>query len=128
MARPIADKYVMRTPEEKEAIVLEALERGTKRTAEVRGVDRRLLQRWIAKYRADGVDGLTSRTGKKDGGGGRNPLAGLQSKKNKTREEELELENLMLRIEVARLKKGYQVKGGGREKEYVTTKGSNSRS
>ena len=92
MARPIADKYVMRTPEEKEHIVLEALERGTKRTAEARGVDRRLLQRWIAKYRADGVDGLRSRSGKCGGG---NPLAELQNKKNKTREEELELENLI---------------------------------
>ena len=125
MARPIADKYVMRTPEEKEAIVLEALESGTKRTAEARGVDRRLLQRWIAKYRADGVGGLTSRSGKCGGG---NPLAGLRSKKNKTREEELELENLKLRIEVERLKKGYRVKGGGRGKEYVTTKGSNTKS
>ena len=125
MARPIADKYVMRTPEEKERIVLEALERGTKRTAEARGVDRRLLQRWIAKYRADGVGGLRSRSGKCGSG---NPLAGLQRKKNKTREEELELEVLKLRIEVERLKKGYRVKGGGRGKEYVTTKGSNTKS
>ena len=127
MARPIADKYVMRTPEEKEAIVLEALERGTTRTAEARGVDRRLLLRWIAKYRADGIGGLTSRTGK-DGGGAGNPLTGLLRKKNKTREEELELENLRLKIEVERLKKGYRVKGGGRGKEYVTTKGSNTKS
>ena len=125
MARPIADKYVMRTPEEKERIVLEALERGTKRTSEARGVDRRLLQRWIAKYRADGVGGLTSRSGKCGSG---NPLAGLQRKKDKAREEELELEVLKLRIEVERLKKGYRVKGGGRGKEYVTTKGSNTKS
>ena len=105
MARPKADRYVMRTPEEKERIVLEALERGTERTAKAHGVDRRLLQRWIVKYRADRVGGLASRTGRKGGGGG-NPLAGLQRKKNKTREEELELENLKLKIEVARLKKG----------------------
>lgn len=128
MARPIADKFVMRTPEEKERIVLEAIERGARRTAEAHGVDRRLLQRWIAKYRAAGVDGLKSRTGKGKHGGGGNPLAGLRSKKNKTREEELELEVLRLKIEVERLKKGYRVKGGGRGKEYVTTKGSNTRS
>ena len=128
MARPIADKYVMRTTEEKERIVLEAMERGARRTAEAHGVDRRLLQRWIAKYRAAGVDGLKSRTGKGKHGGGGNPLAGLRSKKNKTREEELELEVLRLKIEVERLKKGYRVKGGGRGKEYVTTKGSNTRS
>ena len=127
MARPIAGKFVMRTPEEKERIVLEAIERGARRTAEAHGVDRRLLLRWIAKYRAAGVDGLKSRTGKGKHGGG-NHLAGLRNKKNKTREEELELEVLRLKIEVERLKKGYRVKGGGRGKEYVTTKGSNTRS
>lgn len=127
MARPIAGKFVMRTPEEKERIVLEAIERGARRAAEAHGVDRRLLLRWIAKYRAAGVDGLKSRTGKGKHGGG-NPLAGLRNKKNKTREEELELEVLRLKIEVERLKKGYRVKGGGRGKEYVTTKGSNTRS
>ena len=125
MARPIAGKFVMRTPEEKERIVLEAIERGVKRTAKARGVDPRLLQRWIAKYRAAGVGGLKSQTGKHGGG---NPLAGLRNKKNKTREEELELEVLRLKVEVERLKKGYRVKGGGRGKEYVTTKGSNTKS
>lgn len=125
MARPIADKFVMRTPEEKERIVLEAIERGVRRTAEAHGVDLRLLRRWIAKYRAAGADGLKSQTGKRGGG---NPLAGLRNKKNKTREEELELEVLKLKVEVERLKKGYRVKGGGRGKEYVTTKGSNTKS
>ena len=117
----------MRTPEEKERIVLEANERQVRRTAEAHGVDPRLLQRWIAKYRAAGVDGLKSQTGKGKHGGG-NPLAGLRNKKNKTGEEELELEDLRLKIEVERLKKGYRVKGGGRGKEYVTTKGSNTKS
>lgn len=125
MARTIARKFVMRTPEEKERIVLEAIERGARRTAEAHGVDQRLLERWIAKYRAAGVDGLKSQTGKHGGG---NHLAGLRNKKNKTREEELELEVLKLKIEVERLKKGYRVKGGGRGKEYVTTKGSNTKS
>lgn len=125
MARTIARKFVMRTPEEKERIVLEAIERGVRRTAEAHGVDQRLLERWIAKYRAAGVDGLKSQTGKHGGG---NHLAGLRNKKNKTREEELELEVLRLKIEVERLKKGYRVKGGGRGKEYVTTKGSNTKS
>lgn len=103
MARPIADKFVMRTPEEKERIVLEAIGRGVRRTAEAHGVDLRLLHRWIAKCRAAGVDGLKSQTGKHGGG---NPLAGLRNKKNKTGEEELELEVLKLKAEVERLKKG----------------------
>ena len=42
MARPIADKFVMRTPEEKERIVLEAIERGVRRTAEAHGAGNRV--------------------------------------------------------------------------------------
>ena len=125
MARPKGAKNDMRTPEEKEAIVLEAAQSGISATAARHGVRRSLLQRWMRKYRESGIDGLRSRTGKCGKG---NPLAGLQRKKNKTREEELELENLRLRVENERLKKGYRVKGGGRGKEFVTTKGSNTRS
>ena len=125
MGRPKGTKNVMRTPEEKERIVLEALERGFDPTAAGHGLSKQLLRTWVRKYRESGIDGLKSQTGKHGSG---NHLAGLQSKKNKTREEELELENLRLKIEVERLKKGYRVKGGGRGKEYVTTKGSNTRS
>ena len=43
-----------------------------------------------------------------------NPLAKIYSKKNfKNREEQLEYENMKLRIENERLKKGYLVKGDG---------------
>lgn len=125
MARPKGTKNVMRSPEEKERIVLEATECGTCRTAKAHGISKRLLQNWMRKYRESGVDGLKSQSGKHGSG---NHLAGLQRKKGKTREEELELEVLRLKIEVERLKKGYRVKGGGRKKEYVTTKGSNTRS
>ena len=38
------------------------------------------------------------------------------------------LENLKLRIENERLKKGYQVKGGGANKEYVTLNDVNTKS
>ena len=125
MGRPKGTKNVMRTPEEKEAIVLEAIENGVLPSARRHRLSPRLLRTWIAKYQESGLDGLKSQSGKRGSG---SPLAGLQRKKNKTREEELELENLRLKIEVARLKKGYRVKGGGRGKEYVTTKGSNTKS
>ena len=117
----------MRSPEEKERIVLEAIEHGPNKTARKFDVDRRLLQRWVAKYRNNGLDGLRSQTGRhkvKHSNG----LKGLHVKKNKTREEELELENLKLKVEVARLKKGYQVKGVGSKKEYVTIKDLNTKS
>ena len=124
IGRPKGTKNVMRTPEEKERIVLEAIESGAIRIARRHGLSDRLLRTWMRKYRESGIDGLRSRSGEHGG----NPLIGLQSKKGKTREEELELEVLKLRIEVERLKKGYRVKGGGRGKEFVTTNGSNTRS
>ena len=55
---------VMRTPEEKELIVLETFENGVNKTFKKHGVDKRLLQRWIKKYRENGIDGLRSKTGK----------------------------------------------------------------
>lgn len=125
IGRPKGTKNVMRTPEEKERIVLEAIENGIGSTTVRYGLRRSLLQTWIRKYQESGIDGLRNRSGKCSSG---NPLIGLQNKKGRTREEELELEVLKLRIEVERLKKGYRVKGGGRGKEYVTTKGSNTKS
>ena len=80
----------------------------------------------MRKYRENGIDSLMSKTGKSPKPG--NGLKGLHVKKNKTREEELELENLKLKVEVARLKKGYRVKGVGSKKEYVTIKDLNTKS
>lgn len=126
MARQKGTKNNMRSPKEKEQIVLEAFKCGPNVTFKKYGISERLLHSWMRKYRENGIDGLISKTGKslKPGNG----LKGLHVKKNKTREEELELENLKLKIEVARLKKGYQVKGVGSKKEYVTIKDSNTKS
>ena len=57
-----------------------------------------------------------------------NKLAALHTSKSLTKEERLELENLKLRIENERLKKGYQVKGGGVNKEYVSIYDKNIKS
>ena len=119
-------KNTMRSPEEKEAIVLESFQNGSTRTAEKYNIYPRTLEKWRAKYRSQGIDGLHSQTGKTSRG--YNHLARLRNKKNRTREEELELENLKLKVEVARLKKGYQVKGVGLKKEYVTIKDLNTKS
>ena len=126
MSRPAGTKNIMRTPEEKEAIVIEALENGPNATFKKYGISESLLHKWITKYDKHGIDGLRSQTGKTSHGF--NHLAGLRNKKNKTREEELELENLKLKVEVARLKKGYLVKGVGSKKEYVTIKDLNTKS
>ncbi len=126
MARPKGTKNNMRSPMEKEQIVLEALEGGPNATFKKYGISERLLHTWMKKYRENGIDGLISKSGKSPKPG--NSLKGLHVKKNKTREEKLELENLKLKVEVARLKKGYQVKGVGSKKEYVTIKDLNTKS
>ncbi len=120
----------MRSPEEKEAIVLEYLNdkhSSYRKTADKYEIDHALFRRWIKRYRENGIEGLKSKSGKHNVKHS-NGLKGLHVKKNKTREEELELENLKLKIEVARLKKGYQVKGVGSKKEYVTIKDLNTKS
>ena len=120
-------KNTMRSAEEKEQIVLESFQNGCNKTAQKHDVYRSVLKRWRREYRRNGIDGLKSRTGKHSTKHS-NGLNGLHVKKNKTREEELELENLKLKVEVARLKKGYQVKGVGSKKEYVTIKDLNMKS
>lgn len=119
-------KNTMRSAEEKERIVLESFQFGCTQTAQKFDISRSVLKRWRAKYRNHGIDGLKSQTGKTSHGFNR--TAGLRNKKNKTREEELQLKVMKLEIEVARLKKGYQVKGVGSKKEYVTIKDLNMKS
>lgn len=65
------------------------------------------LHMWIKKYLKQGEDGLIN--AKKPG----SPYKGLQRKKNLTDFEKLEYENMKLRIENERLKKGYMVEGDG---------------
>ena len=112
----------MRTPEEKERIVLEASRCGIKPTSKKYGIDHHSVREWVAKYNKGGLGCLKSDTGKVSGERRGRPV------KPKNREQELELENLKLKVEVARLKKGYLAKGVGPKKEYVTIKGSNTRS
>ena len=123
-------KNTMRSPEEKEAIILEYLNDNHpsyRKTADKYDISSSRFRVWIKKYREQGIEGLKSQTGKHSKKHS-NGLKGLHVKKNKTREEELELENLRLKVENARLKKGYLVKGVGSKKEYVTIKDLNTKS
>ena len=117
MGRQSGTKNNMRTPEEKEKIVLEYFDsgKGAMEFSRYIGIERKQLWTWIKKYKENGFDGLKSKTGKcsKKGITGR-------PKKAVTREEELERENTKLKIEIERLKKGYYVKGVGQRKEYVS--------
>ena len=131
MARPYKRTFLIRSPEEKERIILEYLNDkhpSQQKTCEKYDIDDRLFSRWIKKYREFGIKGLINNTGKAKSPSKGNPLSKLQRKKHLSKEEQLELENMKLKIEVARLKKGYQVKGVGSKKEYVTIKDLNTKS
>ena len=107
----------IRTPEEKEKIVKDYLNgKGIKTIEKEYQVRNAQVYRWLEKYEKYGIDGLKSKTGKH-----RNHVAGLYFRKPKSKIEELELEIMKKDIEIARLKKGYIVKGAGQEKEFVTT-------
>lgn len=116
------EKNIMRTADEKAAIIKEHLETGitTRAIAEKYGTTQGVFNRWLRKYRLEGIEGLKSKTGTKRG-----ETKGQGARKSKTIEEELNKKILRLEIEVARLKKGYLVKGVGVEKEYVTTLDTN---
>lgn len=77
-----------------------------------------LLHAWIKKYLEFGESGLESKI--KPG----NPLAKYMNKKNLTDIEKLKYENMKLRIENERLKKGYIVEGDG---QIVIFNGSNNK-
>jgi len=60
-----------------------------------------MLSTWVKRYREGGVDALENK--RKPG----NPLSKYQNKKELTDLEKLQYENMKLRIENERLKKGY---------------------
>ena len=60
-----------------------------------------LIRNWLSRYKRKGIEGITNK--KKPG----NPLTKFQFKKNLTDLEKLQYENMKLRIENLRLKKGY---------------------
>ncbi len=108
----------MRTPQEKEKIIKEYYLIGQAKIRHKYNISKSVLWNWVKKYEENGIEGLKSNTGKSKNS---NPHAGLHLRKPKNRIEELELELLKKEIEIARLKKGYMVKGVGVEKEFVTT-------
>lgn len=66
-----------------------------------------MINNWIKSYREKGYDGLVPKIKHN------NPLSKYYNKKVLTREEQLEYENMKLKIEVERLKKGYLMEGDG---------------
>ncbi len=118
-------KYNMKSPEEKETIVKQYLNgKSSTKLADEFNVSRRRIYGWVKDYEEKGLDGLISNTGKTSK---RHKNMGLYLRKPKSREEELEIELMKKDIEIARLKKGYEVKGVGRKKEFIITFNKNTK-
>ena len=102
-------KFKYWTAEEKYKIIKPVLEfeKSTWDITRETGLSNGMINNWIKAYRENGMEGLTPK--KKPG----NPLSKYSSKKNLTEMEQLQYENMKLRIENERLKKGYLVKGDG---------------
>ena len=103
MGRPKGGTNRHWSTEEKIRIVkrVDSGEKAYRKIAKEEGVWYTQLSRWLKIYRERGVEGLAN--SKKP----RNPLIKYQAKKVLTEYEKLEYENMKLRIENARLKKGY---------------------
>ena len=118
-------KYTILSPETKEIIIKRYLngESVTKLSKEF-NFARSHFYVWLKKYKIEGIEGLKLKTGKASK---KHKYMGLYFRKPKNKIEELELELMKKDIEIARLKKGYIVKGVGAKKEFVTTFDKNTK-
>lgn len=109
MGRPKGGTNKYWSAEEKEKILLECKEKGIggTRAAKEYGISRAQFFNWTKAYLEKGIDGLKNK--KKPG----NPLCKYSNRKNLNEIEQLQYENMKLRIENERLKKGYLVEGDG---------------
>ena len=102
MGRPKGGKNREWSKEEKLEIVNYYLEGHTrKETTAIFSISMSQLHNWLTKYNEKGIEGLQNK--RKPG----NPLTKYSRKKTLTELEKLEYENMLLRIENERLKKGY---------------------
>ena len=109
MGRPKGGKNKYWSKEEKLKLVKEHVEQHVS-TLEITNretISNGMYNNWLKKYLELGEKGLETK--KKPG----NPLMKYSAKKNLTEIEKIEYENMKLRIENERLKKGYLVEGDG---------------
>ena len=109
MGRPQGGKNRYWSKEEKLRIVYRVIVDwlSTKTVSDTENISNGMLNQWLKKYLKFGEKGLENI--KRPG----NPLAKYQNRKDLNELEKLEYENMKLRIENERLKKGYMMKGDG---------------
>lgn len=122
MGRPKGGKNRKWTAEEKMRVINRHLQDhvSMRQIAREESISSGLLSAWVSKYLEGGEAALIARSG--------NPYAALTTKRNMTEEERLRLIVAKQEVEIARLKKGYFVKGVGAGKEYVIGKEKTTKS
>ena len=94
--------------EDKLKLINEVLDgKSSQEVARENNISGGMLRNWIIKYNNYGEEALENK--RKPG----NPYGKFLNRKNLTEVEKLQYENMKLRIENERLKKGYLVKGDG---------------
>ena len=123
MGRPKGGTNRYWSKEAKLNIVKEAIEtHQTLRIANQYQISNGMLYKWINLYKTYGEDALINQ--KKPG----NPMAKYSRRKHLSYTEELEYKIMKQEIEIERLKKAYQVKGVGPNKQFATISDVNSKS
>ena len=106
--RPKGTKNKFYTKEEKLKYIKQMLEgRSCWEIEREEVIEHAVTNQWLKKYNEFGEKGVENK--KKPG----NPLCKYSNRKNLTDIEKLEYENMKLRIENERLKKGYLLEGDG---------------
>ena len=103
MSRPKGGKNREWSKEAKYAIIIQIIN-GEKSSCDLKrelGISGGMIRGWVKRYNEGGIEALENQ--RKPG----NPLAKYSRRKELTEIEQLEYENMLLRIENERLKKGY---------------------
>jgi transposase len=118
------ESFHLYSKEEKLAIINDFINNklGYRECAQKYEISKTSLLYWVRAFRSKGEDGLVSQIGKHRGPNKGRPKGSI---KPRNRIEELEKENLNLKIQIERLKKGYVTKGVGSKKEFVTINNKN---
>ena len=125
MGAPKGKPHRHYTAEEKLSYITEYQEShiSQSRFAKEKGINVSILQRWMKDYAEQGDEGLASHRNRCG-----NRYAALHKSKTLDELGQLQLRMVKLETDVARLKKGYQVKGSGSRKEFVTGSGKSFKS
>ena len=109
MGRPKGGTNKYWTAEDKYKIIEPIInfEKSSHQVTRETGLSNGMICNWIKAYNDKGFEGLSPK--KRPG----NPLSKFANRKNLTKEEQLEYENMKLRIENELLKKGFLMKGDG---------------